>query len=226
MHSQQQKPITIKDGIIINQEYGVNGKPLRVIILKSKKAEVYASYSLINKDLDLVIEALSALKKDDSEIIKQSITFFAIINYAKCFVSNTGGRTRLNSKALFKDADDIIKVAHEANINLRMDYVAHAGKDFEKCAITATLYPSNNQHNTNEDLFGFRIIANMTFVSSLNTVSSLNGQSIPEFIDLCNYVKSHVRTKLNALESQLQEEVHNLGYEELIKRSIIPVEEI
>jgi hypothetical protein len=220
MDSQQSNPIKIKDGSTIYQEYGINGTPLRVVILKSKKAEIYASYSLINKDLDLIIEALSALKKDSPEIIEQSITFFSIINYAKCFVGNSGGRTILNAKSLFKGADDTIKAAHYKNINLRMDYVAHAGNAFEKCAITATLYPLNSQKNNNEDLFGFRIIANMTFVSSLD------GQSIHEFIDLCNYVKSHVKIKLTALESQLQGEIHDLGDKEFVKRSFIPIEEI
>ncbi|MDB5286201.1 MAG: hypothetical protein JWR05_1150 [Mucilaginibacter sp.] len=210
--------IITKDGDYLQPEYDENGNPRRVILLKSNKAKIYAAYILINKDLDLVLSALSSLNESDPLIIQQSISFFAIINYAKCFVRNNGRGTSLNTETVFKHADILIKNTHKNNIDLRMDYVAHAGNLFEKCAVTATLYYNNSEVDSSTDLYGLRIGANLLYLKALDD------NSVVDFVSLCNFVKAHVETRLKALENQLQEETWELGENELFTKSFLPID--
>jgi hypothetical protein len=216
MEKERKEFVITKDGTYLRPSYDENGNQRRVIILKTHKAKTFAAYNLINKDLDLILSALTSLKETDLLIIKQSILFFAVISYGKCFVSNNGRGTSLQIEKIFKEADSSLKETHKKNINLRMDYVAHAGNLFEKCAVTATLYYEKLHSNSPEILDGISIDANMLYLSAISK------KSIADFINLCKYVKAHVENKLAALENHLQEETWELGEKELLSRSFIP----
>lgn len=118
-------------------DYGINGKirvypdqDLLYYVIKSKKAKQFCAYRLIYKDLTLVMNAIKELIKDfDSKtpLIKQSLTSFLVITYAKCFAEAEGRGTRLVDRDLI-DFSEYDKEIHHSLMELRNQYVAHGGK--------------------------------------------------------------------------------------------------
>jgi len=124
----------------------VNGKSASLVVLKSKLAKQYAGFRLIKKDLLIVKKALESLKltafDGNSTIVKQSLSFYAVINYAKCFTQSDGRGTRLKEPDALIYADQDQKNMHETIMRLRNKYVAHSELEgFEQNPLVAALNP-------------------------------------------------------------------------------------
>jgi hypothetical protein len=188
------------------------GKPRRFIVLKTKEAKQFAGYTLINKDLELVNNALFELAKNkDSVILQQSLITFAIVTYAKCFTENKGGRgVTLNESEIFKgDEYKSLMKMHQEIMNLRNDYVAHAGSEFERCRVTGTFVFIGKDF-----LAGVNVESHLEFM--INMPPKLN-----EFEQLYTFVKEKVNQKSKKVLSKIQSTIQG-NPQEAYNQSILP----
>lgn len=183
------------------------GKLQRFMNLKNKDSKLYAAYILMKKDLELVTESLLQLDREKfPTIINQSLSFFAIITYSKCFTSNNGRGTSLNTGDVFKNADESLLAEHKRILELRNEYVAHAGSTYEKCTVTVAL---------NE------ITGIMKLESSLAYVNNIQPNT-DTFITLITYLQAYLERKINIFQGRIFEYLQTLTYEELMAQSIEP----
>jgi len=202
----EQKYIKLENGAYCRLYKDENGRPRGYIELKSHNAKLYAGYILIRKDLELIIEAISQLKSNNNnKITSQSLSFFSIVTYAKCFTSNSGRGPSLNFKAVFKIAENELTIEHERILSLRNDYVAHAGNSFEKCAITGTI---------NMEIGGMHLEGNLLYVTNIGTLDI--------FLKLCEYVKLYVQDKIKDFESKIFKDFQELSYEGIMDQIKFP----
>lgn len=160
-----------------------NGIPKDFISFKTKLAKQYGGYIMIKKDINLVIEAINALHDvRQPMIIQQSLLFYSIVTYGKCFIKNDGNRPSLEYKDIFKDADKEYVDEHIRIMDIRNDYVAHAGSKFDKCHVIGTIYP-----------IGIDINSQLSYMINMPP-------KLEDFKRLCEYLLSLLEIKIqNAL---------------------------
>lgn len=193
-----QKQYFIKSG---DMEYSPlridkTGRPCRFMLLNSPLAKKYTAYSLIQNDIKLIKGALLELENVNAGLITwQSLTFFIIITYGKCFVSNSGRGTYLIDDKVFKNAPVEILAEHHKMIDLRMGHVAHAGSDNERCYVTAYFYMLNEAF-----LEGIgwesRMASMASFVGDLTAISRL-----------FDFLLKHVTQVISNIEKKLTSEI-------------------
>jgi len=204
--SNEQKYIRLENGAYYRLYKDVNGNPRGYIELKSHNAKLYAGYILIRKDLELVIEAISQLKSNNnSKITSQSLSFFSIVTYSKCFASNSGRGPSLNFREVFKAAGDELTIEHNRILNLRNDYVAHAGNSFERCVITGTIIM---------EIGGMHLEGNLSYVTNIGTLDV--------FLKLCEYVQLFVQGKIKVFENKIFKDFQKLSYEQIMAQTKLP----
>ncbi len=144
-------------------------EPCRHLILNSEIAKKLAAYSLIQKDLISVyggIKHLIELQRNsitsgqlgiDNEnnkfLVLKSLHQAAVVTYAKCFASASGGKTKSKhnnargvklEKSIISDFPQAQKEAHEYLINTRNEYIAHGGStNYEQSLSFVVISPKN-----------------------------------------------------------------------------------
>ncbi|RYX81334.1 hypothetical protein EON73_04880, partial [bacterium] len=110
-------------------------------IIEHQSASNFSGYRLIAKDLDLIKEALLSLKEvknQQDKIVKQSLSFFIIITYGKCFAAADGRKIKLEESSVLKLMTTEEFSIHSEFIRIRNNYVAHSGTfKYEKNPVTA-----------------------------------------------------------------------------------------
>jgi hypothetical protein len=107
-----------------------NGKICPFFIPDSSLARRAEALWIIRKDLQLSFEYCSILIENlqqdtKNERVNQSLWQSAVMAYARCFVSASEGRIRLEEE-IFKKSDNTIKLAHARAIEQRHKYIAHS----------------------------------------------------------------------------------------------------
>lgn len=192
-----------------------SGVPNRTILLESPIAKQFAAYCMAKKDIDLVIDAISQCRTTEITIVKQSLTAFAITTYAKCFVGSRGRGLVLQSKQVFKDYDANINKVHNYVIELRHDYIAHAGNKYDLCPVTAFLIVNKEKSDSYRTAYKIKYKANMIYLSYM--VDELD-----DFEKACGILKEYLIFKKDEAFQKLSEETKSLGLDELLKKSFIP----
>jgi hypothetical protein len=107
------------------------GLPKLVYILETPMAKKYSGLTPILKDLKNVKEAINDLHHTKlsgrSSIVKQSLSFYSVITYGKCFAEAKGRGTQLNQADALKYATPEQSLEHDKIIDQRNNYVAHSG---------------------------------------------------------------------------------------------------
>ncbi len=110
-------------------------------IIEHQSASNFSGYRLIAKDLDLIKEALLSLKElknQQDRIVKQSLSFFIIITYGKCFVTADGRKVKLEESSALSLTTTEENSIHSEFIRIRNNYVAHSGTfKYEKNPVVA-----------------------------------------------------------------------------------------
>ena len=131
-------------------------------IFENNYSRQFAGYRLVGKDLGLIKEALiefTRLESSFNDIIRQSLTFFIIITYGKCF-SKADERNVSLDKGALKDCNDQEKGLHREIMELRNQYVAHGGSsNFESNSVVLIKVPEGRD-------YGFRAHDNPVFMFS------------------------------------------------------------
>ena len=179
-----------------------------IALLKTKLARNYSALCLIKKDLDLVKETLTLLEAGvENKIIKQSLSFFAIITYAKCYAQAEGRGSSLKIEAL-KDLPKQVREEHDRLIQQRNKYVAHGGGEgWEQNVIAVAL--DLDQRVTHH------IYENIVFLNDLDS-QLLNFRLLVAFVD------DDVTVRLKKSFMRLKEETLGTNFEELAANAFVP----
>lgn len=127
-----------------------NGAICPYYCLKGKIFKHAAAYISIKADIHQCIHSLKCLMafKDDPyfpQVAKSSLLFASVIKYARCFTEAEGRGTSLNSAHVFKDSRQIYLSFHKNIMELRNQYLAHAGENAPESRIMiALLNPDKN----------------------------------------------------------------------------------
>lgn len=153
---------------------------LPLVLLKTKLARNFSAYGLIKKDLGLVKDALTFLEAGvENKTIKQSLSFFAVVTYAKCYAQAAGRGVSLNIDAI-KELPKEVKDEHERLILQRNQYVAHGGGEgWEQNSIAVSLDMDNQVYK--------QIYPNIIFLNDIDSQLQ-NFRLLVTFVD--DYVTS------------------------------------
>ena len=142
----------------VHLKYFYKRKQLPAFMLDSKLSEQLAGYSLIEKDLETIINWLETIDKlypdgkegksnfihgSDREVfnVVKSLFVSSLTFYAKCFTNCPGRRSRLNRKMI---ADDFREV-HDEVMMYRNSFAAHSGHEkLEFAKSILVVNPSKN----------------------------------------------------------------------------------
>ncbi len=180
--------------------------------LENRFTRRFTGYRLIKKDLELIKEAIYEFQKlsaSSADIIRQSLTFFIIITYGKCFSTADDRGVRVDKSALNQCADQD-KALHEEILNLRNQYVAHGGRsDFESNSVVMVKVPFDGYH-------GFRTHDNGVFMFSFKP-------ELKPFNSLIDVLLVYVEQKIDkAYTSMMQDISDNLDWDVFSKYSFKP----
>ena len=173
------------------------------MLIETPEAKRFAGFLSMNKDLDLVLDSINQMTSyEHSLIIQQSLMFFAIVTYAKCFTSNDGTRPSLDFNNIFRDADQSLKNEHNRIINLRNGYIAHAGDEFDHCHIVGTVVASGST------TLGIDINCQLSHVVTMTP-------KLNDFKDLCLHVQKEIKLKSDKAFQKVFENTGNLEDSEI-----------
>lgn len=176
------------------------------MFIDTPEAKRFAGFALMNKDIDLVLEAIDEMGNyDNSLIIQQSLMFFAIVTYAKCFTTNNGTRPSLDFNNIFKEAQQSLKEEHAQIINLRNGYVAHAGDEFDHCTVIGTIIATGDRATG--------IDVNCQLSHAVNMPLKLD-----DFRNLCLFLKNGIKLKSDKVFHKVMDDTSNLEAAEIKKR--------
>lgn len=212
-----QKVSTTKNGKLVYEYHYQNKSSKRAIVFEidTKIAKQYSGYSLIEKDLRdilLMIEEYKKISIDEklssNGILQKALIKAIIITYGKCF-AETNGRIKLEKSKIFTREKDVEE--HEKIMNVRHEYIAHAGSSgFEHCKCVL-LFPSETKYAK-----GHLIEVNMA--AELSQV--ITNKNINEIIiHLTEKVHKWVKEKIKSLNKLLFLDMENITPEEFYRLS-------
>ncbi|WP_440871407.1 hypothetical protein [Vibrio diabolicus] len=191
----------------VHLKYFYKRKQLPAFMLDSKLSEQLAGYSLIEKDLETIINWLETISKlypdgnetksnfihgSDREVfnIVKSLFVSSLTFYAKCFTNCPGRRSRLNKKMI---ADEFREV-HEQIMMYRNSFAAHSGN--EKLELAKSILVVNPSKN--HELIVTQERAQPDYVAMPGEVS---------FQSLANHLLEVVREKQEKVYGKLIEDI-------------------
>ncbi len=181
---------------------------LPLVLLKTKLARNFSAYGLIKKDLSLIKEVLSLLEAGvENKTIKQSLSFFAVVTYCKCYAQAVGRGVSLNIDAI-KNLPNEVKEEHERLILQRNQYVAHGGGEgWEQNAIAVSLDMKNKAYN--------QIYPNIVFLNDIDS-------QLQNFRLLVTFVDDYVTRQVRKSFAKLKEETEAVDFETLVAEAFMP----
>ncbi|EJL6260984.1 hypothetical protein RUK17_003481 [Vibrio cholerae] len=199
-----------------NRYYYKRVKAKRIEIT-TPKAQVLASYTLIEKDLRSVavwLNEIESMMKADVKLTKdpkhrksghdrtrynliKGLFVAALTFYAKCFATCEGRKVKLEKKNL----DDDFQKKHQLVIDLRNNFAAHSGAEkVEKVKVVLALDTKRRKG------------AVPYFTRELGQPDSYTLENIADFRCLVEHVKSLVDEKINTLNKKvLQDDIISKG---------------
>lgn len=140
--------VTISQAGLVQFSYHYEVKSTKscvVFEIDTKISRHYAAYVLIEKDLRDTLAFLEEYKKiladknyKEKNILLKALVRAMVITYGKCFIGAIGRKVKLGDDFISEDN----RVTHENLMNMRHEYVAHAGdSEHESCKFVFLLPP-------------------------------------------------------------------------------------
>jgi hypothetical protein len=211
------EPLMYRDSATGRYVYLVekDGKPCPHYFHETKVTKQYTGYNVIMKDLGNARGAFAELDIDrtHSPIIRLSLLHAGIILYGKCFNQSTGRKTTLNYKTVFDGMSQELTTTHLHLIDLRNQYVAHAGAgEYEQYPLSVNLNPDIN----NKAILGYM----------LNGIQQVHHEPfLKKYMELIDSVIAHVAEVIERLAIKLNQELSELDLNAVYDSSITPVRE-
>lgn len=190
----------------------------RIYILQSPTSKNFAGLRLILKDLKTVLRIIQELKSmslSSGSIVKQSLSFYSVVTYGKCFAQADGRGVKLDSKEILKLAPIELISEHKRIIDQRNNYVAHGGlKGYEHNPVVAILSP---------DLENKKILGIQDNMMSLVDIDS----QLLNFENLTNFLIDKLELKITKQYRNIKNELDNVDLEKLYDNSIeVPIDKL
>ena len=165
-----------------------------VFEINTPQVKQLCGYVLIEKDLrdtiDFTDELIRILLDDPvNKILVKALTRAIVITYGKCFASTTGRKTQLGTKEVPHD----LKNYHEELINMRNEYVAHAGTSAHEYCKSVYLIPPEKKYRKGQ------AVSSASFVELYQTNYSLN---TTEWLPLLESIHGIVQEKIIVLKNR------------------------
>lgn len=193
----------------------VGGKVCPYYFHDTKLSHQYAAYNVILKDLGNARGAFMELhmNRGQSPIVRLSLLFAGIVLYGKCYSEAKGRRVSLNNKAVLKSIGQEVSGTHGHLIDLRNQYVAHAGEgDYEQYPVSVNLNPDIN----NKAILGYMI----------NGIQQVHHEPLlKDYIALIDKVIVYVSEVIQRIDAKLNQELSELDIETIYSSSKTPVRE-
>lgn len=191
------------------------GNPHYIYPIQTKISKQYSGFRLILKDLTSIKEAINELRKTDYQgmhsIVKQSLSFYSVITYGKCFAQADERSTRLHKSQALKYVEAKAQIEHDIIIEQRNQYIAHASSiKYESNPIVASL---------NKDLENKKIIKIYDNILSLVDIDS----QLENFDILIEGIIKYVKEKYTELMAKIDAELKEIPIEQLYKYAIDPI---
>ncbi len=202
--------IDIPDVGLVKVAYA-GGVQIPTCIIKSHKAKQYSDWKFLSKDIDTAFQCVQKIKtlpEDEYALIEQSLSFYAVVTYGKCFTKAEKRRSLELRKAL-KYCDDNLKDLHSIIMDLRHKYVAHG----EVGLYEINPVSMNWWIDADTDEVNYTLSDNLTYRTSIRTLCD-------DFATLLLKVNQYIEEGLNKAWIGLNDEVASLTPEYLIKNSI------
>lgn len=175
------------------------GVPKLIYHIDTPKAKKYSGFRLILKDLLTVKEIIATLRPEQfngvSSTVKQSLSFYAIITYGKCFAEASGRGTQLNKTDALKYATKEQSDEHIRIIDQRNNYVAHGGlKGYEHNPVVISLDREERKREK------FKIYDNLMGLVDIDS-------QLDNFEGVVNAVIKYVKEKCASLLESIKKDV-------------------
>ncbi|OZC34550.1 hypothetical protein B9Q17_05915 [Marinobacter vinifirmus] len=124
--------------------FSVDGHNCFTLIYDSKYAQGFRGYKSIQMDLEFCVQLIDFLKEnqnDNFSAVTWASTLSLIVTYARCFTASKGFRAKLEGSVVPKAHRD----HHQKIMQLRHQYVAHAGGGGEGSVNFLALYPNHDR---------------------------------------------------------------------------------
>ncbi|HHT7362225.1 TPA: hypothetical protein ACTZ8L_000653 [Legionella pneumophila] len=202
----QQTFINAQGKPVITYHYKRKSAPaIPTLLLQTKLAQQLCSYILIKKDItdtSLFIQEHNKVLQtcDDigSNVIIKGLTRAIVITYGKCFTTADGRKIKLDKK--------IIKNAHHQDIHellmeMRHQYIAHAGKSIHEKICLPLLCPPPKE--VNKVLRGKNVKGNIVLGQHLFQTSSTIEFNDGTVLSLLNELQLSLDKKISQLQQKL-----------------------
>jgi len=184
--------------------------------LDDKIAESLGRYALIDKDLDYIIRAVNLAitmtsdnldvvsnlrsyqyiqNSDELTTIQHSLFSSAVVAYGKCFASAEGRGIKLDKASVFKNANHSLLDAHSNIIDIRNNYIAHAGNTFMENHTVQLVYHPDKERNISP------------FISvDTDFISHVSQSTFKKYMVVFEHVSAHVKNKMNKIYEKIKQE--------------------
>lgn len=143
---------------------------------------------MIQNELNQTINFISQIEENQSPDITQALWHAAIMSYARCFTDSKGRGSKLDKNTI-NLLDKNLKSFHAFVMQLRNEYVAHAGHNSQKMTITSIALTPCSIEKKIQGVHYF----------SVDTIGS-GDEHYVSMINLCSELISMVRIKKEKLK--------------------------
>lgn len=124
-----------------------------VIPIPGFASKKFIAYCAMNKDLELLLAYIDALKENPNQTIKSALTFSLISLYGKCFTdASKNSYPKLEPSDLFKNEKEHSET-HEMLMDLRHQFIAHRGETEKEIGIAFMLVPKGKPEEDSQIRF-------------------------------------------------------------------------
>ncbi|STX50464.1 Uncharacterised protein [Legionella busanensis] len=182
-----------------------SASPTPTILLKTKLAQNLCGYILIKKDIKdtiLFIQEHNKLVQTSDNIgkniILKGLTRAIVITYGKCFTDADGRKIRLDKKFIKTKTNQEI---HALLMEMRNQYVAHAGKSIHEKICLSLLCPPPKEVNKvlrGKNVKG-KIILEQQLFQTTSTIEFNDGT----VLSLLNELRNSLDKKISQIQEKL-----------------------
>ena len=192
---------------VITYHYKRKSAPaIPTLLLQTKLAQQLCGHILIKKDIrDTILfiqehnKILQTCEDIGSNVIIKGLTRATVITYGKCFTTADGRKTKLDKKKHIQNARN--QDTHELLMEMRHQYIAHAGKSIHEKICLPLLCPPPKE--VNKVLKGKNVIGNIVLGQHLFQTSSTIEFNDGAVLSLLNELQISLDKKISQLQQKL-----------------------
>lgn len=186
----------------------IDGVSYPYVIAEPRLAKQCRGWLMIQNELNQTINFISQIEEKQSPDITQALWHAAIMSYARCFTDAKGRGSRLGKETINLLAKNL-KSFHAFVMQLRNEYVAHAGNNSQEINITAIVLTPGSIEKKIQGVHYF----------SIDTIGS-GDEHYVSMKNLCSELINLVGVKKEKAERNLLEIYQSKCIDDLYENSI------